>query len=75
MVENGPRGSDTVSVVASRILGSVGRFLITSGIVVLLFVGRVMRPRVGLFAAAATITGFLWIQKARQGDFDIVIVV
>ena len=31
-------GSDTVCMVNARILGSVGRFLITSGIVVLLFV-------------------------------------
>ncbi len=31
--------ADTFTMMASRILGSVGRFLITSGIVVLLFVG------------------------------------
>ncbi len=31
-------GADTFSIMASRILGSVGRFLITSGVVVLLFV-------------------------------------
>ena len=61
MLENGPPASDTVSVVASRILGSVGRFLITSGIVVLLFVAYQLWGT-GLQEAQA--------QDSLSGEFD-----
>ena len=61
MLETAPIASDTVSVVASRILGSVGRFLITSGIVVLLFVAYQLWGT-GLQEAQA--------QDSLSGEFD-----
>ncbi len=56
---------------AIRLPGAVATLLM--GLAVLVLIGRVSKPRVGLFAALAATTGILWSQKVKLGEFDAVL--
>ncbi len=56
---------------AVRLPGAVST--VVMGLVVLVLIGRVTKPRLGLFAALAATTGLLWNQKVNLGEFDTVL--
>lgn len=56
---------------AARLPGALLSLL--AGLGVTLLVGGACRHRTGLVAGLATVTSFLWLQKARLGDFDVVL--